>query len=357
VNAAGEPVAVEELTLEGPGAGEVQVRLVCSGVCHTDLHVVETGGWGMPLPVLLGHEGSGVVEELGEGVEGLVPGDRVVLAWRSPCGTCAPCRRGEPRRCRTPLRARRRIARARDGERVTQTLLLGTFATRTIVHAGAAIKVNDDLPPEQACLLGCAVATGVGSVLNTSRPWPGASVAVIGCGAVGLSAVQGARLAGAERIVAVDLVPRKLDWALELGATDTVDGTRGDAVEQVRELTGGEGVDFAYEAVGRAAAVEQAVRMLAHGGTATVIGVPAPGQQVSFDLQRELFDRRATIRVSYGGDQLPAEDFPFLARLAHEGKLELGRMVTRVAALDDVEAAFRDLQAGEVIRTVIRLDA
>ena len=357
LNEAGEPVAVEELTLEGPGPGEVQVRLACSGVCHTDLHVVETGGWGMPLPVLLGHEGAGVVEELGEGVEGLAPGDRVVLAWRSPCGACPACRRGEPRRCRTPLRARRRIARGRDGERVTQTLLLGTFANRTIVHAGAAIKMDDELPSEQACLLGCAVATGVGSVLNTSRPWPGASVAVIGCGAVGLSAVQGARLAGAERIVAVDLVPRKLEWALVLGATDTVDASRGDAVEQVRELTGEEGVDFAYEAVGRAVAVEQAVRMLAHGGTATVIGVPAPGQQVSFDLQRELFDRRATIRVSYGGDQLPAEDFPFLAGLALDGKLDLGRMVTRVARLEEVETAFRDLQAGEVIRTVIRLDA
>jgi S-(hydroxymethyl)mycothiol dehydrogenase len=357
LNEAGERVTVEELTLEGPGPGEVQVQLVCSGVCHTDLHVVETGGWGMPLPVLLGHEGAGVVEELGKGVEGLAPGDRVVLAWRSPCGTCPPCRRGEPRRCRTPLRARRRIARARDGERVTQTLLLGTFATRTIVHAGAAIRVPDELPSEQACLLGCAVATGAGSVLNTSRPWPGASVAVIGCGAVGLSAVQGAVLAGAERIVAVDLVPRKLEWALELGATEAVNAAEADAVEAMRELTGGEGVDFAYEAVGRAPAVEQAVQMLGHGGTATVIGVPAPDQRVSFDLQRELFDRRATIRVSYGGDHLPAEDLPLLAGLALDGKLDLERMVTRVAGLDDVEAAFHDLRAGEVIRTVIRLDA
>jgi S-(hydroxymethyl)mycothiol dehydrogenase len=298
-----------------------------------------------------------VTEEHGEGVQGLSPGDRVVLAWRSPCGACPACLRGEPRRCRKPLRARRRIARARDGEPVTQTLLLGTFANRTIVHAGAAIKIGDELPPEQACLLGCAVATGVGSVLNTSPPWPGASVAVIGCGAVGLSAVQGARLAGAERIFAIDLVQRKLDWALELGATDTVDASQGDAVEQVRELTDGEGVDFAYEAVGRAVAVEQAVRVLAHGGTATVIGVPAPGQEISFDLQRELFDRRATIRVSHGGDQLPAEDFPLLAGLALEGKLDLERMVTRIAPLEEVEAAFRDLQAGEVIRTVILFDA
>ncbi len=355
LNAPGEPVAVEELTLAGPGPGEVQVRLAYSGVCHSDLHAIETGGWGMPLPVLLGHEGAGVVEELGEGVDGVAPGDRVVLAWRSPCGACPACRRGDPRRCRTPLRARRRIARARDGERVSQMLLLGTFATRTNVHAGAVVKVPPELPLEQACLIGCAVATGVGSVLNTSRPWPGAAVAVIGCGAVGLSVVQGARLAGAERILAVDLLPRKLEWALELGATDAVDGSKGDAVEAVRALTGGEGVDFSYEAVGRAQAVEQAVRMLGHAGTATLIGVPKPAERISFDVERELFDRRATIRVSHGGDQLPAEDFLLLASLALEGKLDLERMVTRVAELDDVEAAFRDLRGGEVIRTVLRL--
>jgi S-(hydroxymethyl)mycothiol dehydrogenase len=187
LNAAGEPPAVEEILLAGPGPGEVRVRIAATGVCHSDLHVLATGGWRMPLPVLLGHEGAGVVEEVGEGVDALVPGDTVVLAWRAPCGECEACRRGDPRRCRTPLRARRRLTRARDGARVTQTLLLGTFATRTIVHAGQAIKVPPELPVEQACLLGCAVATGVGSVLNTSPPWPGAAVAVIGCGAVGLS--------------------------------------------------------------------------------------------------------------------------------------------------------------------------
>jgi Zn-dependent alcohol dehydrogenase len=345
LNAADEPVAVEELVLDGPGPGEVQVRLTAAGVCHSDLHVVETGGWRMPLPVLLGHEGAGVVEELGEGVTGLAVGDPVVLGWRSPCGACPACLRGDPRHCRTPLRARRRIARARDGERVTQTLLLGAFATRTNVHAGSAIKVPAELPPEQACLIGCAVATGVGSVLNTSRPWPGASVAVIGCGAVGLSVVQAARLAGAGRIVAVDLAPRKLEWARSFGATETT--------QDAGEVTD---VDFAYEAVGRPETVEQAVRMLGHAGTATLIGVPKPGTRVSFDLERELFDKRATIRVSHGGDHLPAEDFPLLAALALAGKLDLAGMVTRVAPLEGVGDALRDLGRGEVIRTVIRFE-
>jgi S-(hydroxymethyl)mycothiol dehydrogenase len=357
LNAAGEPIAVEELALEGPGPNEVQVRLTATGVCHTDLHVIETGGWGMPLPVLLGHEGVAVVEELGDGVEGLARGDHVVLAWRAPCGECRACSRGDPRRCRSPLRARRRIRRARDDARVTQALLCGTFATRTNVHAGAAVKVPAELPPEEACLLGCAVATGVGSVLNTSRPWPNANVAVIGCGAVGLSVVQGARLVDAERIVAVDLEPRKLEWARELGATDTVDASAHDAVEAVLELTGGEGVDFAYEAVGRPETVEQSVRILAHAGTATLIGVPKPDARVSFALAAELFDKRATIRLSHGGDHLPAEDFPLLAGLALEGRLDLRTMVTQTIGLDEVGGALEALRRGETIRSVVLFDA
>jgi len=350
----GEPLVVQEVELAEPAVGEVLVRLVACGVCHTDMYTASGADPSGYAPCVLGHEGAGVVEELGEGVTGLEPGDPVVLAWRSPCGACPACLRGEPRRCRSPLRARRRIARARDGERVSQTLLVGAFATRTNVHAGAAIKVPAELPPEQACLIGCAVATGVGSVLHTSRPWPGASVAVIGCGAVGLSAVQGARLAGAGRIVAVDLAPRKLEWALRFGATDTVDASAVGAVEGVLALTGGEGVDFAYEAVGRPETMEQAVRVLGHGGTATLIGVPSPGKQVTFELERDLFDRRATIRVSHGGDHLPADDFPLLAGFALAGDLDLAGMVTRVTGLDGVDQALGELAGGEVIRSVIR---
>src|SRR5262245_38644470 len=196
-------IALVEFERDPPGPGEVLVRLEASGVCHSDLHVLETG-WSHRFPVLLGHEGAGVVEELGEGVAGLAVGDRVILGWRSPCGACRRCLGGEPRRCRRPPRAARRL-RLADGRQLSQMLQLGTFATRTIVHAAAAVPYPDALPPEQACLIACCIATGVGSVLETARLPPGARVAVIGCGAVGLSVVQGARLAGAAEIHAIDL--------------------------------------------------------------------------------------------------------------------------------------------------------
>jgi S-(hydroxymethyl)mycothiol dehydrogenase len=220
----GERPRVEELTLDPPGAGEVQVRVEACGVCHTDLHVVETGGWGMRFPILLGHEGAGVVEEIGEGVSSVAAGDRVVIAWRAPCGdSCRACRRGDPRRCSNNLRAKRRLHRAVDGALLSAVLRCGTFADRVVVHEACAVKVPDELPVEQACLLACGFSTGAGAALWATPVREGSSVAVIGCGGVGLAAIQGARLAGAARIVAVDLVPEKLALALELGATDAVD--------------------------------------------------------------------------------------------------------------------------------------
>jgi S-(hydroxymethyl)mycothiol dehydrogenase len=351
LNAPGEDARVEALTLDGPGAGEVQVRIQATGVCHTDLFVKESGGWGMPFPILLGHEGAGVVEAVGDGVDAPRVGDRVVLAWRSPCGKCAPCLRGDPRRCQKPLRAKRRLHRESDGAVLTQTLLLGTFATRTIVHAGAAIPVPSELPVEQACLLGCAIATGVGAVLNTSPAWAGSDVAVIGCGGVGLSAVQGARLAGAARIVAIDVAAQKLEWARGFGATEVVDASKEDVVEAVGS------VDFAYDAVGRGETLEQAVRMLRLGGTATLIGVPHADAAATVRLGGNggLFQQRGTIRVSHGGDHLPAEDIPRWARHALDGKLDLASMVSRTIGLEDVEDAFAELKSGAVIRSVIQL--
>jgi Zn-dependent alcohol dehydrogenase len=330
-------LVVEEIEVDPPEAGEVQVRIEASGVCHSDLHVVETG-WAHRLPVLLGHEGAGVVEEVGEGVESVAVGDRVVLGWRSPCGRCRWCERGDPRRCRTPPRARGRL-RLADGRELAALLQLGTFATRTVVAEAAAVRLPDGLPPDQGCLIGCAVATGVGSALETAKVWPGARVAVIGCGAVGLSVVQGARIAGAAEIYAIDLDERKLEAARRFGATH--DGP-------------GERLDFVFDVVGRPETVAQGLQLLGHAGTLVYIGLPKPGAAAAVDLNA-LFDRRARILVSHGGDHWPAEDFPRYAQWALDGELDLAGMVTKTVGLEDVPQAFDDLKAGDVIRSVILL--
>ena len=330
-------LAVEELQVDPPGPGEVQVRIEASGVCHSDLHVVETG-WAHRLPVLLGHEGAGVVEAVGEGVSSVGVGDRVVLGWRSPCGRCPWCRRGEPRLCRTPPNARGRLHLA-DGRELGTVLQLGTFTTRTVVHEAAAVRIPDGLPVEQACLIGCAVATGVGSVLQTAKVWEGARVGVIGCGAVGLCVVQGARIAGAAEIHAIDLDERKLEAALRLGATHAGPGER---------------LDFVFDVVGLPETVAQGLELLGHAGTLVYIGLPQPGAVAGVDLN-DLFGRRARILVSHGGDHWPAEDFPRLAQWALDGQLDLAAMVTKTIGLEDVPQAFDDLKAGNVIRSVILL--
>jgi S-(hydroxymethyl)mycothiol dehydrogenase len=347
--------AVEEIELDAPGPREVQVRVLASGLCQTDVHVIETGGWGMPFPILLGHEGAGVVEEVGADVAALRPGDRVVIAWRAPCGECPSCRRGAPRVCSSQLRARRRARRVADGAVLTPVLRCGTFADRTIVHEACAVKVPEELPVEQACLLACGFSTGAGAALWTTPVRPGATVAVIGCGGVGLAVVQGVKLAGAERIVAVDVETAKLDAAIALGATDAVDASAGDPVGEVRELTGGAGVDYAFTAVGAAAGLAQAVRMCAYAGTATLVGVPEPGSRLDVDLDAELFMPHVSIAVTHGGDTIPQEDFPFLAQAALDGRLDLARFVSSTIALDEVPERLARLGQGGEIRAVALL--
>jgi S-(hydroxymethyl)mycothiol dehydrogenase len=328
-------VALEEIRVAAPGAGEVLVRIEATGVCHSDLHVIEEDGWGHAYPVLLGHEGAGVVERLGEGVDGLAEGDRVVLGWKTACGACAACRRADPRRCLRPPAAAGRLFRA-DGGELTPVLRTGTFATHTVVPAVAAVKVPPDLPPEQACLIACAVATGVMSVLETAHVWEGARVAVIGCGAVGLSVVQGARLAGASEIRAIDLDPRKLEQATRFGATHTEPGP----------------VDFVFDVVGRRQTFAQALGLIRTGGTVVLIGLSPSGETAEVDLPK-LFARRARVLVSHGGDHLPQEDFPRLAQWALDGKLDLASMVTRIAPLEAWREALDAMKDGSVIRTVL----
>jgi Zn-dependent alcohol dehydrogenase len=330
-------VALEEITVDAPGRGEVLVRIEATGVCHTDQHVIEEDGWHHALPVLLGHEGAGTVVAVGESdVEvPLRQGDRVVLGWKTACGECAQCLRGAPRECKRLPAAPGRLHR-HDGADLTPVLRTGTFATHTVVPAAAAVKIPDELPFEQACLIGCAVATGVMSVLETAKVWEGARVAVIGCGAVGLSVIQGARIAGASEIRAIDLDERKLDQARHFGATHTEPGP----------------VDFVFDVVGRQATFEQALGMAAGGGTVVLIGLSPAGEQATIGLP-ELFSKRARILVSHGGDHVAQEDFPRLAQWAVEGKLDLASMVTRTAPLDAWNDALEAMRDGDVIRTVL----
>jgi S-(hydroxymethyl)mycothiol dehydrogenase len=337
----GVPPALEEIVLDEPGPNEVKVRVKACGVCHTDLHVLESGGWHMRFPILLGHEAAGVVEAVGEGVTHVAPGDAVVVAWHVPCGECRNCARGDARRCANYLRGARKMRRAADGSPLAAVLRTGGYADALVVHAACAVPVPAELPFEQACLLACGFSTGAGAALWTTPVQPGSSVAVIGCGGVGLAAVQGARLAGAGRIVAVDTVPEKLELALELGATEAVE-----AGGEVREI------DFAFSAVGAPAGLVAAVRMLAYGGTACLVGVPPSGRTLDLDVEMDLFARHATIAVSHGGDVVPRQDLPFLAHAALDGKLDLEKFVTATCSLEEVAAALEALHAPTGVRTV-----
>ncbi len=360
VDEAGGRIVVEPIEVDDPHAGEVQVRIAASGVCHSDLWARDNGNWGMPFPLLLGHEGAGIVERIGSGVEGLRVGDRVVLSWAVPCGTCRSCIRGEPRRCSHAWTQPPRLRRARDGAPLSGVLACGTLATHTVVHAALAIPLPDGIPLDRACLLGCGVSTGVGAAIQTAKVWPGATVAVIGLGGIGLAAMQGARIAGAERLIAIDIAPAKLGWAATFGATDVVDASSVDPVQAVLDLTGGAGVDFAFEATGIPACVGQAVEMLAYAGTAVAIGVPPIPSEVVLPWggsERAAYPHKASLLITDGGDPIPAEDFPQMAEWYLDGRLNLDDMVTRTLGLDELDEAFRAMLAGEVIRSVVRFDA
>lgn len=357
----GEAAVVRDITIDSPGPGEVLIEIVASGVCHTDLTVKMLNGNGMQFPIVLGHEGAGIVQEVGEGVTHLQKGDPVVIAYRAPCEKCPACLRGDPRRCYMALRPGPRIKRASDGAQCSQVLRCGTFATHTVVHSKAAIKMPTEMPLDKACLIACGVITGVGAAMNTAPVFPGARVAVIGCGGVGLSVIQGAKIANARQIIGVDVNPVKLQWAKDFGATHVVNAKEVDAVAEVRRITDDGwdgGVEFAYEATGIPACTEQAVKMLAYGGTATTIGFPASTDSVNLnlgDMATGVYWNKAGLRVCHCGDTLPSQDFPFLADLYLKGRLELDRMVTRKIGLDDVEDAFHEMETGDVIRSVIML--
>jgi S-(hydroxymethyl)glutathione dehydrogenase / alcohol dehydrogenase len=356
LHAINQPLTIEEVSLQNPGPREVLIRTAVAGICHSDLHFAD-GAYPHPLPCVLGHESAGIVEAVGDDVTYVKPGDHVVTCLSVFCGYCDQCITGHPSLCQSaeiklPPGVSKRLSW--KGGLMHQFLNLSSYAEQMLVHEHALAKIRPDMPLDRAALIGCGVLTGVGAVFHTAKVEPGTTVAVIGCGGVGLAVIQGARLAGAVRIVAVDVLPEKLALAAELGATDTVDASIGDAVAQVRELT--DGVDYSFSAITPASGLVDAVRMCAYGGTATLVGVPPPGRALEVDVERDLFHPKVAIAVTHGGDTIPQEDFPFLAEAALDGRLDLDRFVTKTISLDEAADALdelRDAPAG--IRTVVLL--
>ena len=349
---AGAPAQIEEINIEPPGPGEVLVRILASGVCHTDL-LYKTGIVGNDFPYLLGHEGSGIIEAVGEGVTAPEVGDYVILAWRAPCERCRFCLIGVPNLCSASLNAKPRMSTKQGNDVLSPALGIGTFCTHTVVSAKQAITVPAECPPAQACLIGCGVMTGVGAALYTAGVRRGSTVAVYGCGGVGCSVIMGAKLARAGKIIGVDIAQNKLDWASQFGATDVVDASKTDPVEAIKELTGGNGVDYSFEAVGSPQTLLQALWSRDLAGTCTLIGVPAPDMKIELPML-QFFGLGGALRVSWYGDCLPSRDFPLLTDWYRKGELDLDRMVTREISLEDTEAAFDAMERGEVLRSVIR---
>jgi S-(hydroxymethyl)mycothiol dehydrogenase len=349
----GKPGVVEDFIIDPPGAGEVLVRILASGVCHTDLSA-KNGVFGTSgFPFLLGHEGAGIIEQTGEGVTNVKEGDYVILAWRAPCGSCRFCLVGQPHLCAASLNAEKRM-RTTDGITLTPILGIGTFCTHTLVHSRQCVPVSASLPPEQMSLIGCGVMTGVGAALYSAAVKPGESVAVIGCGGVGDSVIMGAKLAGATTIIAVDIDPRKLEWAKGFGATHTVNPLDGDPVAKIKEITGGNGVNASFEAVGKSQTIETALWCRDLAGRCVIIGVA--DQQAKLELPvAKFFDIGGSLRISWYGDCLPTRDFPLLAAWYEQGRLDLDGVVTRRITIDETEEAFHAMERGETLRSVIVL--
>jgi len=356
--APGQALQVEELDLGAPQRGEVRVRLVASGLCGTDLHVLD-GTLGAPLPAVLGHEGAGVVEEVGDGVITVEPGDHVVLLWRASCGRCLYCLSGRPALCDLGLRIRS-TGRMLDGrsrlwrgdQEIFHFLGVSAFAEACVVPEAAVVRIRRDVPLDRAVLLGCAVLTGVGAVFNAAAPPPGSRVAVFGAGGVGLNVVQGAALLSASTIIAVDVVPQKLALARQFGATHVIDARDGDAVEAIRDVTGGIGVDYSFEAIGSVRVSEQAVAAVRKGGMAVLVGLAPQGSTVSFDALA-LTQQEKTIRGSLYGSARPQIDIPRLLDLYMAGRLKLDELVTARYPLTAINDAVAALRTGTVARCLI----
>jgi S-(hydroxymethyl)mycothiol dehydrogenase len=348
----GRPVSIETIVVPDPGPGEAVVAVQACGVCHTDYHYRE-GGINDDFPFLLGHEAAGVVEAVGPGVTSPAVGDFVILNWRAVCGQCRACLRGRPWYCFATHNATQKMTLL-DGTPLAPALGIGAFAEKTLVAAGQCTKVDPRARPEVAGLLGCGVMAGLGAAMFTGEVGRGDSVAVFGCGGVGCAAIAGSILAGAAQVIAVDVDPRKLEVAVQFGATDTVLSGDIDPIEAIRELTGGNGADVCIEAVGHPAVMEQAFYSRDLAGTLVQVGVPTPEMRIDLPMI-EFFGRGGRLKPSWYGDCLPSRDFPMLIDLYLQGRLDLDRFVSETVALDQVEAAFDRMNKGEVLRSVVLL--
>ncbi len=351
--AKGQPVELTTINVPDPGPGEALVQVQTCGVCHTDLHYRE-GGINDDFPFLLGHEAAGVVEAVGPDVTGLAPGDFVVLNWRAVCGDCRACNRGEPWYCFATYNATQKMT-LEDGTELSPALGIGAFAEKTLVAAGQCTKVDAEARAAAVGLLGCGVMAGIGAAINTGAVTRGRSVAVIGCGGVGVAAVAGSALAGASPIIAVDVDAKKLEAAARMGATHTVDSSGTDPVAAIQELTGGFGADVVIDAVGRPETWQQAFYARDLAGTLVLVGVPTPDMRIPDIPLIDVFGRGGALKSSWYGDCLPTRDFPMLVDLYRQGRLDLDAFVSEEIGLGDVEAAFERMHGGSVLRSVVVL--
>jgi S-(hydroxymethyl)glutathione dehydrogenase / alcohol dehydrogenase len=353
---ANTPLEVVDVQQQGPQGGEARVRVKAAGVCHSDWHIIN-GDWTLPLPMVLGHEAAGIVEDVGAGVVNVKPGDHVIFSFRPQCGRCLYCSIGRSILCDGHQTARWAMLDGtcrlkRDGQDIFQMARIGTFAESVVCPAEMLVPIRKEMPWPQAALMGCCVPTGVGAVTRCAEVEAGASVVVIGCGGVGLNVVQGAAIAGAEKIIAVDVLPSKLAFAKRFGATHGIDASAGDPVAQVRELTGGRGVDYAFEVIGLPKTMRQAYDCLAKRGMAVVVGVSPMTTEVSVPVMTLVYEERVLTGSVYGSSR-PRIDIPKLIDLYRAGKLKLDELLTRSYPFQQINEAYEALERGEVARSVV----
>ena len=352
-----EPLSIETVTVDKPQEREVLVRTAATGVCHSDLHYVDGDLPARSHPMVMGHEGSGVVEAVGSAVTTVKPGDHIVACLSGFCGACPQCLSGHPNLCATRFVSRPSSATPRlsqNGEPLIPFADVGSYAEQMLLHENSLVKIDPEIPLDRAALVGCGVLTGVGAALRTSGLQAGQTVAVFGCGGVGLSIIQGSRIGGASRIIAIDHIAAKLERAHSLGATDCINSSEGNAVERLREITSGQGVDHAFEAVGLPVLIRQAVESLAIGGTATIVGVPPDGSIIEFPFSA--IRPECKVQTSRMGSNRFRMDIPTYLDFYRQGRLNLDDMVSKRGKLEDVNEAFRAMKAGEVARTVLTFD-